>query len=271
MRGRRRVQQAAWIAYAIVAVTHMGALAADLVALAAWTKALAIPMLLVVVLAAPMGRPQAFGSHDVPAPGTHILLRSSATGPRTLCADRLRLLMALALVAASLGDSSALLAPGHQMPWLAGFFFVAMLLYIACLAPLWLRAVDLLRVLMIVPYAVILTGLCIICADRVGAWVPLMAAYAVALATVATLSAGVNALTWTGGTLFLLSSSQLAMVWFLPDAAFPGSELVVMLTYYVGHALLVEGLLATMPVLARRRVEAPSDPLLPGAHLIVSE
>lgn len=265
------MQQAAWVAYALIAVLHLVALAVDQVALAAWTKALAIPMLLIVVLAAPLGRPHAFSTVDSPAPGTHALLRSSTTGPQRLCAERLRLLVALALVAASIGDSSALLIPDHQMPVLAAFFFLAMLLYIACLAPLWLRTLDLLRVLMIVPYAVILAGLCIICADRVGSWMPLMAGYVVALATVATLSAGVNALTWTGGTLFLLSSSQLAMVWFLPGAAFPGSELVVMLTYYIGHALLVEGLIATMPVLARRRSGVTSDPLLPGAHLIVSD
>jgi uncharacterized membrane protein YhhN len=107
-------------------------------------------------------------------------------------------------------------------------------------------------------------GLFVACADGAGPLLPVVAAYALALATMAFLSAGGNGLTWTGGTLFLLSSSLLGMDWFLPGASIAFSTELVMLTYLVGHALLIAGMVRAMP---RHRWSVAA----PGAALVILE
>ena len=273
MLNRHRIQQVAGGFYALIAIMHLGALMGDALTLAAWTKALATPMLLLVVLFLPGGHTALADRGVLGADGAPVTARRGVTArggyagrQSSPSAARLHTITVLALVAASVGDSSALLLPEHQEPMLAGFFFLAMLLYAVAFAPTWWANLDGLRLLLVVPYGGILVGLGIVCADRIGPLMPLMGGYAAALAAVATLSAGVNARTWTGGTLFLLSSSQLAMVWFLPSAAFPGAEIVVMLTYYVGHGLLVAGILQALPTPVKNRAGSARGPLLPGAR-----
>ncbi|WP_341854645.1 lysoplasmalogenase family protein [Brachybacterium sp. GPGPB12] len=140
-------------------------------------------------------------------------------------------------------------------------FLGALICYSAALVPLWTRSRDSMRIALAIPYGAVVIGLFVACADGAGSLSPMVAAYAVALATMAFLSAGGNGLTWTGGTLFLLSSSLLGMDWFLSGATIAFSTELVMLTYLVGHALLVAGLVKAMPR-HRWTVAAPAPSLV---------
>ena len=165
------------------------------------------------------------------------------------------------LLCAWVGDSLGQLVPGLAQQVTVASFLGALILYAAALAPHWVRARDSLRYALAIPYGAVVIGLFVACADGAGSLLPMVAAYAVALATMAFLSAGGNGLTWTGGTLFLLSSSLLGMDWFLPGAAIAFSTELVMLTYLAGHALLVAGLVKAMPR-HRWTVAAPAPSLV---------
>lgn len=230
----RVAQIALWGAYALIAVLHLGALAGGAEVLQRVTQPLFAPILLA------------------------ILLLSAAPRHRTTA------LMGAGLFFALTGDTLPQFLPSALRPAAALFFLLALLFYCLALAPLWARTRDTLRIALAIPYGGVVIGLFVACADGAGNLVPLVAAYAVTLATMAFLSAGVNGLTWTGGTLFLLSSSLLAMDWFLPGAAIAYSTLLVMATYTLGHALLVAGVMQTLP----RRRWAP-QPV--GAELVIVE
>ncbi|WP_227487945.1 lysoplasmalogenase family protein [Brachybacterium subflavum] len=230
----RRTHAAAWAVYIVAAIMHMVALATNTGALALVTKALLAPALIVAVLSA--------------LSLTHRMAK--------------RLTFALAL--AFLAD----IAPGFT-PWAHGatsvLFLLALVVYAATLAPYWLRELDGLHLLLAIPYGGVVIGLFLACAGGAGSLLPLLVVYALVLAAVAFLSAGVNPLTWIGGTLLLLSSSVLGMSWFLPGAWIPESDLWVMGSYIAGNALLVLGLLRTVP--ARRWAPQPSS----GASLVIIE
>jgi hypothetical protein len=229
----RRTHAAAWAVYLVAAIVHLGALAVDAEILARATKALLAPMLIVVVL--------------------------SALPLHQRTARRLTLALSLAF----LGD----VVPGFT-PWTHGaasvLFLLALIVYAITLAPHWVRELDGLHLLLAIPYGGVVIGLFLACAGGAGPPLPLLVVYALVLAAVAFLSAGVNPLTWIGGTLLLLSSSVLGMSWFLPGAWIPESDLWVMGSYLSGQALLVLGLLRT--VTARRWAPQPS-----GASLVIIE
>nr|WP_245354352.1 lysoplasmalogenase family protein [Brachybacterium sacelli] len=173
-------------------------------------------------------------------------------------------LLVLGLVFAWAGDSLAGLAANAMQLIAVLSFLCALVCYSAALVPLWNRTRDTMRIALAIPYGGVVIGLFVACADGAGSMLPAVAAYAVALATMAFLSAGGNGLTWTGGTLFLLSSSMLAMDWFLPGASISYSGVWVMVSYTVGHALLIAGMLQSMP--ARRWTACR-----PGAALVIVE
>jgi uncharacterized membrane protein YhhN len=215
-------------------VIHLGALLADADLLGRITQPMFAPLLIAVLLTA--------------AP-----YRSRTTG-----------LLLGGLLCAWLGDSVGQMpVPGNGTLAVLGFLG-ALICYSIALAPLWNRSRDPMRIALAIPYGAVVIGLFVACADGAGPLLPVVAAYALALATMAFLSAGGNGLTWTGGTLFLLSSSLLGMDWFLPGASIAFSTELVMLTYLVGHALLIAGMVRAMP---RHRWSVAA----PGAALVILE
>lgn len=230
----RSVHLALWVTYALTVLVHVGAIATDVDLLRRFTQPLFAPLLMAVLLTAAPHR------------------------SRTIA-----LLMG-GLVCAWAGDSLGQLLPSVAQEVTVAGFLGALIFYAAALVPWWARTRDAMRIALAIPYGGVVIGLFVACADGAGTLLPVVAAYAMALATMAFLSAGGNGLTWSGGTLFLLSSSLLAMDWFLPGASIAYSTELVMLTYTVGHALLIAGMVRLLP---RRRWTACS----PNAALVIVE
>lgn len=230
----RSVHHALWVAYALAAAVNIGAVAADSEMLRRISQPLFAPLLLAVLLTAAPQR------------------------------SRTTTLLTAGLLCAWAGDALGQLLPQRMQLVTALGFLGALIFYAAALAPLWARSRDPLRIALAIPYGAVVVGLFVACADGAGPLLWVVAAYAVALAAMAFLSSGGNGLTWSGGTLFLLSSSLLAMDWFLPGASIAYSTELVMLTYTVGHALLIAGMIRLMP---RRRWTACA----PGANLVIVE
>jgi len=230
----RTVHLALWGAYALTVLVHLGGVMAEADLVQRVTQPLFAPLLIAALLTA---------------------------APRHC---RTTALLLGGLVCAWAGDSLGQLLPESVQVLTVVGFLSALIFYSAALAPLWSRSRDPLRIALAIPYGGVVIGLFVACADGAAGMLPMVAAYAVALATMAFLSAGGNSLTWTGGTLFLLSSSLLAMDWFLPGASIAFSTVLVMLTYAVGHGLLIAGMIMAMP---RRRWSMA----MPGASLVVLE
>ena len=230
----RSVHLVLWVAYALVTVVHIGSLLAEAEMLQRLTQPLFAPLLMAVLLTAAPQR------------------------SRTIT-----LLMCGLLCAWSADTLGQLLPDVVQLLTVFGFLGL-LVFYSAALYPLWARTRDAMRIALAIPYAGVVIGLFMACADGAGPLLPAVAAYAVALAAMAFLSAGGNGLTWSGGTLFLVSSSLLAMDWFLPGASIAFSTELVMLTYTVGHALLIGGMVRAMP-------QRLWTVCAPGASLVVVE
>lgn len=223
-----------WVAYALTVIVHVGSVTADADMVRRITQPLFVPLLVGVLLTAAPHR------------------------------SRTTMLLLGGLLCAWCGDSLGQLLPHVEQIVTVSGFLGALIFYAAALAPMWARTRDAMRIALAIPYGAVVIGLFVACADGAGPLLPMVGAYAMALATVAFLSAGGNGLTWSGGTLFLLSSSLLAMDWFLPGASIAFSTELVMLTYTVGHALLIAGMVQAMP---RRRWTACA----PGAALVIVE
>lgn len=230
----RSVHLALWAAYALAVVVNIGAVTADAEMLRRVSQPLFAPLLLGALLTAAPHR------------------------------SRTTTLLTGGLLCAWAGDTLGQLVPQSAQLVTVGGFLAALVLYAAALVPLWLRTRDAMRIALAIPYGAVVVGLFVACADGAGPLLAVVAAYALALSVLAFLSAGGNGLTWSGGTLFLLSSSLLAMDWFLPGASIAYSTELVMLTYTLGHALLIAGMIRLMP---RRRWTACS----PGAALVIVE
>ncbi|WP_010533677.1 lysoplasmalogenase family protein [Brachybacterium squillarum] len=224
----RSAVTALWVAYAVIGVTHLGAILGDLAVLQRTTQMMLAPVLLAALLTA---------------------------APRL---TRITTFMAIGLISATAGDSLSQVAPEAVQQISAEFFLLAIICYSVALMPLWRTNRDPLRLALAIPYGAVVIGLFLACADGAGPLLPLVAAYAIALATMAFLSSGGNGMTWTGGTLFLLSSSVLAMTWFLPGASIGYSTVWVMFTYIVGQAMLVGGVIQLLP--ERRWELQPEEP-----------
>lgn len=224
-----------WVLYALVAVAHVLALLTDVGPLQDVSQIVFAPILLALLWTAAPGR------------------------------SRLTDLMTVGLVFAWIGDCFGQLLPQAAQLIATSGFLVALVCYTTALVPLWRASQDPLRFALAIPYGAVVVGLFIACADGTGAMLPVVACYAVALGVMAFLAAGVNGLTWVGGTLFLLSSSLLAMEWFLPGAAIAYGSVWIMLAYVLGHALFVAGMIQALP--SRRWTPVP----LGGAVLVTVE
>lgn len=230
----RSLHLALWAAYALAVAVNIGGVMADAEMVQRVSQPLFAPLLLAVLLTAAPHR------------------------------SRTTTLLICGLLCAWVGDTLGQLMPqSAQLVTVAGFLG-ALILYAAALAPLWVRTRDAMRIALAIPYGAVVVGLFVACADGAGSLLFVVAAYALALAVTAFLSAGGNGLTWSGGTLLLLSSSLLAMDWFLPGASIAYSTELVMLTYTLGHALLIAGMIRLMP---RRRWTTCT----PGAALVIVE
>lgn len=230
----RTIHIALWMAYALLVAVHLSSLLTGSEMIQRTTQPLFAPLLIAVMLTAIPYR-----------------TRTSA-------------LVVAGLLFAWAGDSLSQFAPDTAQLLSVLCFLAALVCYAAALFPMWNRSRDPLRIALAIPYGGVVIGLFVACADGAGSLLPAVAAYALALATMAYLSSGGNGLTWTGGTLFLLSSSMLAMDWFLPGASIVYSGVWVMFTYTVGQALLVAGMIQTIP--ARRWT-----PSRAGAALVIIE
>ena len=230
----RSVHLALWAAYALAAAVNIAAIPADAEMLRRLSQPLFAPLLLAVLLTAAPHR------------------------------SRTTVLLSGGLLCAWAGDTLGQLLPGAVQTVTVAGFLGALIFYAAALAPLWARSRDAMRIALAIPYGAVVVGLFVACADGAGHLLVVVGAYALALAVMAFLSAGGNGLTWYGGTLFLLSSSLLAMDWFLPGASIAYSTELVMLTYTVGHGLLIAGMIRLMP---QRRWTACT----PGAALVIVE
>lgn len=230
----RSVHLLLWALYALTVIVHLGAVMMEADVAQRLTQPLFAPILIAVLLTAAPQR------------------------------SRTTTLLLGGLLCAWAGDTLGQLMPGAVQLLTVFGFLGALVFYSAALAPIWARSRDAMRIALAIPYAGVVIGLFVACADGAGPLLPAVAAYAVALATMAFLSAGGNGLTWTGGTLFLTSSSLLAMDWFLPGASIAYSTELVMLTYAVGHGLLIAGMIQALP---RRRWTASA----PSAALVIVE
>lgn len=168
-------------------------------------------------------------------------------------------LSAIAIMPLDVAPAAPLL-PGAPEP-LAALAATAMLLvYIAVLVPLWRRRRDGLRVLLAVPYAGMVIAVVAACADGAGPLLPAIIVYAIALTVMAFLAAGINALTWAGGTLLLVGDALLATSWFLPGAWVPASGLAVGAAAFAAPVLLVLGIARADAEDPERAAPAPSTP-----------
>ncbi len=232
MPASRAVYLSAWGAYAVVAIVHLVAMLAHAPGVCTVTQPLANPLLILALLAA------------------------------STRADRTTVLVTAGLACSWMADLLPPFVPGLDERALPAVFFLpALILLCAALAPLWARNRDPLRHFLIIPYGGIVIGLFLAFEKGAGSLLPLLIGYAIVLAVMVFLASGVNALTWTGGTVFMLSNALLGMVWFLPGAWLPNSAMWVMATYFLAQALIVAGLVQTLP--QRRWATAAAPPAGP--------
>ncbi|MCA5893900.1 lysoplasmalogenase [Isoptericola sp. NEAU-Y5] len=168
------------------------------------------------------------------------VLWSATRAPR----PRLVRLVLLALGFSWVGDTLPDLFDGDAaFLAMVGGFLVAQVVYAVAFWPH--RGASLLRTPWVAVYAVAAVVLVGACAP--GAPTVLLAAvvvYAVCLVTTAVLATGVHRLAGIGGVVFLVSDSLIGLGAFAEWYALPLSGFWVMLTYVVGQALLVAGVLS---------------------------
>lgn len=212
------VHHAAWAVFGVLVTVHVIAMATGAHGVTEVTQPMASPLLLLALLSA------------------------------SARADRTTVLVAGALLCSWCGDLLPLLVPLAEPRLIpAASFLGALVFFCLALAPLWARTRDRMKLVLAIPYGAIVVGLYAAFTKGAAELMPILAPYAVLLALMAFLAAGVNALTWMGGTLFMASNALLGMLWFLPGAWMPHSDEWVMATYFVGQAFLVAGFIRTFP------------------------
>lgn len=167
-----------------------------------------------------------------------------AAGPRGR--SRLVRWTLVALGFSWLGDSAPDLSSGDaSFLTMVGFFLLAQVAYVAAFWPSRGSSV-LRRPVLLVPYALALVALVVLCAPHAGALLVPVMVYGLCLTLMAVLSTGVNRVAGIGGAIFLVSDALIALGAFVPGFEVPGplsSGFWVMITYLAGQALLAVGIL----------------------------
>ncbi len=154
---------------------------------------------------------------------------------------RLVRLTLLALGFSWLGDSLPRLASGDTgFLVMVGCFLLAQLAYIVAFLPRWRASLVGRAPLLLIPYAAVLVTLVTLCARGAGSLLVPVMVYGIALTSMAVLATGLGRWAGVGGAAFLVSDSLIALHAFA-SISVPAHGFWVMLTYVVGQALIVLG------------------------------
>lgn len=229
-----RVGAGALAAYVVLTLVHLGAQAAAVQRLADVTQWLAMPLLVVAVVAATRERPETDG--------------------------RLTRLTVVALFFSWLGDTLPDVVGDDGFLVMVGMFLLAQIAYAAAFWPSWRASVLAPPRWRALLYLLVIVVLFVLCAPGAGSLLGPVAVYAVCLGLMAVLATGVHSLTGVGGALFLVSDGLIAIGQFASGLAPPGNAFWVMATYLVAQLLIVLGVL-------RRRVldVPPARPSMAGS------
>ena len=155
--------------------------------------------------------------------------------------------VALGLVAlffSWLGDTIPRFLDGDTgfIAMIGGFF--AQIFYAIAFWPYRDRSI-LRRPLLVLPYLVAVAGMVALCWTGAGPLLPAVIAYALVIVVMAILATGLGAIATLGGILFLISDSLIAFRSFA-DITLPVHGFLAVLTYILGQALLVYGILSVI-------------------------
>lgn len=215
---------APFVFFALIAVAHLAALAADWREAASVTQIAAMPVLALALV--PAAR----------QPGAD---------------SRLVRWTLLALGFSWLGDTvPRFLAGDAAFVAMVGGFLLAQLAYIAAFAPRWRTSMLAAHRVRLVPYAALFVALVVSCLPHAGALAPLVTGYGITLVSMAILASGINRYAWIGGALFFVSDGLIALRTFAPSWPLAGTaeSLTIMTTYFAAQALLVAGVLRAVRV-----------------------
>lgn len=115
-------------------------------------------------------------------------------------------------------------------------FLVAQFFYIGALARYWKSSI-LRRWWMLFPYLAAFAVLLVLCSPGAGALLAPVIIYGLALMVMAVLSTGLGPVAGSGGAIFFLSDSLIALRSFT-DIGIPGMGFWIMLTYVAGQAMI---------------------------------
>ena len=164
----------------------------------------------------------------------------AADGART---TRLVRLTVVGLGLSWLGDTAPDLVRGDAaFVTMLGFFLLAHVAYLVAFWPLRREGVLGRARALLVPYAVALVALLVVCAPGTGALLLPTVVYGTALTAVAVL-ATFDRLAGIGGVLFIASDSLIALNAFVDGYALPGHGFWVMVTYVAAQGLIAAGVL----------------------------
>lgn len=123
---------------------------------------------------------------------------------------------------------------------MVGFFLVAQVVYVVTFWPLRGRSIAARSPWLLLPYVVALVALVLACREGAGGLFLPVVIYGIAITTMAVLATGVSRIAGVGGAVFMLSDALIALEAFTA-LSLPLSGFWVMLTYVVGQALIVAG------------------------------
>jgi uncharacterized membrane protein YhhN len=153
-------------------------------------------------------------------------------------------LVLVALGFSWLGDAAPDLASGdNAFLVMVGFFLLAQVAYIAALLPFRDRSIVRRAPLAVVPYAAVFVALIALTREGAGSLLVPVIVYGLALTAMAVLATGLGRLAGWGGAIFMLSDALIAINAFT-DLELPAHSVWVMLTYVLGQALIVLGVVA---------------------------